>query len=109
MSENHEELPDTVTGLNAESDVVAARSGATTPTSGRPVPADPPEARDSRDAGTPPQGAPDEQAPEEQAAGDSAAGDSAAGEDAVEEEDGGEEEDGVPGQEEVRPDIGPTG
>ncbi|MFG1943263.1 hypothetical protein [Nonomuraea sp. NPDC048826] len=46
MSENPDDLPPAADGLGAESDVVAERSGASTEKAPRPVPADPPEARD---------------------------------------------------------------
>ncbi|MFI6789107.1 hypothetical protein ACIBG4_17455 [Nonomuraea sp. NPDC050383] len=95
MSDNHDEhpepLPGTVTGLNAESDVVAERSGAGTSRSGRPIPADPPEA---------------------QAASEAEAG-AGAGEDAGEEAGAEPDEEGRTGgvgeEPEVRPDAGPTG
>jgi len=44
MSETPEEQPEAVNGLGGESDVVAERSGATTETGRRPIPAEPPEA-----------------------------------------------------------------
>jgi hypothetical protein len=50
MSETPEERPETGNGLGGESDVVAERSGATTETGRRPIPADPPEAEDEADA-----------------------------------------------------------
>ncbi|NUW45440.1 hypothetical protein [Nonomuraea rhodomycinica] len=89
MSDKHDDrpddLPDTVTGLNAESDVVAERSGAGTPRSRRPVPVDPPEA---------------------QAAGGQAGAEG--GEEPAAERGAGR--DGETGEEpEVRPDAGPTG
>ncbi|MEV0148890.1 MULTISPECIES: hypothetical protein [unclassified Nonomuraea] len=91
MSDNHDErpenLPDTVTGLNAESDVVAERSGAGTSRSGRPIPADPPEA---------------------QSASDTDAG-ADAGEEAAAEPDGERQTGGAGEEPEVRPDAGPTG
>ncbi|MGW0484958.1 hypothetical protein [Nonomuraea sp. NPDC003214] len=46
MSDRTDELPEAVSGLGGESDVVAERSGSTTPRLRRPVPVDPPEARD---------------------------------------------------------------
>ncbi|MET8003855.1 hypothetical protein [Nonomuraea glycinis] len=49
MSETPEEQSEAAIGLGGESDVVAERSGATTETGRRPVPADPPEATDEAD------------------------------------------------------------
>ncbi|MGN9842738.1 hypothetical protein ACTMTI_31900 [Nonomuraea sp. H19] len=46
MSEKPEDLPEAVSGVEGESDVVAKRSGAGTPKTRRPIPADPPEAQD---------------------------------------------------------------
>ncbi|GAA2314922.1 hypothetical protein GCM10010149_78170 [Nonomuraea roseoviolacea subsp. roseoviolacea] len=97
MSDKHDErpddLPDSVTGLNAESDVVAERSGAGTPHTGRPVPADPPEAQAGSEAGS--------------GAGSGAEGGDTDGEAAA---DGGADRGGETGEEpEVRPDAGPTG
>jgi hypothetical protein len=43
MSETSDELPEAVGGVSGESDVVAERSGSSTPKSRRPVPADPPD------------------------------------------------------------------
>jgi hypothetical protein len=44
--EQPDELPDAVSGIDGENDVVAERTGADTPKARRPVPADPPEAQD---------------------------------------------------------------
>ncbi|MFB4275623.1 hypothetical protein ACBJ59_10040 [Nonomuraea sp. MTCD27] len=46
MSETSDELPEAIGGVDGESDVVAERSGASTPKSRRPVPADPPDEQD---------------------------------------------------------------
>lgn len=89
MSQDHEETPDAVRGLNAESDVVARRSGAETSTSGRPVPADPPEAQ----AAQPP------------SATDQPPGES----EEPERQEGREETEEAVTEKEVRPDVGPTG
>ncbi|MFI7637232.1 hypothetical protein [Nonomuraea sp. NPDC049400] len=43
MTENSDELPEAVRGIDGESDLVAERSFATTPKYRRPVPANPPE------------------------------------------------------------------
>ncbi|GAA4514164.1 hypothetical protein [Nonomuraea ferruginea] len=58
MSENPGDTSPAADGLGAESDVVAERSGASTEKSRRPIPADPPEARDEPEW-------PDEDRPEE--------------------------------------------
>jgi hypothetical protein len=50
MSDKPEELPEAVSGLGGESDVVAARSGSTTARARRPVPADPADERDEHEA-----------------------------------------------------------
>ncbi|MFC4117561.1 hypothetical protein [Nonomuraea zeae] len=81
MSDTSDELPEAVVGAEGESDVVAERSGAGTPRSRRPVPADPPEARDE-----PEHEREREDGPE------------------LEREDGPDE-----GDEVIRPDAGPTG
>ncbi|MDF2709517.1 MAG: hypothetical protein K0R62_5169 [Nonomuraea muscovyensis] len=97
MSENHEDTPDAVRGLNAESDVVARRSGAETSTSGRPIPADPPEAQAGPSPADAEEGGRSDRPrePEEP-------------EQAEETEQGTEPEDAVT-EKEVRPDVGPTG
>ncbi|WP_157549943.1 hypothetical protein [Nonomuraea candida] len=46
MSETSDELPEAVGGVSGESDVVAERSGSSTPRSRRPVCADPPDEQD---------------------------------------------------------------
>ncbi|TMR88761.1 hypothetical protein [Nonomuraea basaltis] len=43
MSEKPDELPEAVGGVNGESDIVAERSGADTPKTRRPIPANPPD------------------------------------------------------------------
>ncbi|WP_336214254.1 hypothetical protein [Nonomuraea sp. LPB2021202275-12-8] len=88
MSERPDEPPEAANGLGGESDVVAERSGASTERARRPIPADPPEARDDP-------------------AADDEASDEASDEDESAEED--EERDGGDAGEETRPDVGPTG
>lgn len=95
MSQNHEETPDAVRGLNAESDVVAQRSGAETSTSGRPVPADPPEAQAAEQSSAPEQPA---ESPKESEVSEES-----------ERQEGREETEAAVTEKEVRPDVGPTG
>lgn len=83
MNDKPDELPETVGGVNGESDIVAERSGAETPKARRPIPADPPDQQD------PP---PAKEGVEAQ------------------EDEGVREDQGVEEDEEVtRPDAGPTG
>ncbi|MEO3888699.1 hypothetical protein [Nonomuraea sp. B5E05] len=81
MSDKSEEKPDAVGGVEGESDVIAERSGAGTPRSRRPVPADLPAEVDQQE---------DDQQ-----------------EDDLHEEGAGEDEEN--GDDVVRPDAGPTG
>ncbi|GAA3699106.1 hypothetical protein GCM10022224_076330 [Nonomuraea antimicrobica] len=46
MSKTSDELPEAIGGVDGESDVVAERSGASTPRTRRPVSADPPDQQD---------------------------------------------------------------
>ncbi|MFI7703634.1 hypothetical protein [Nonomuraea sp. NPDC049480] len=87
MSENPDELPDAVAGVNGESDVVAERSGAGTPKSRRPIPADPPDQLDE----------PDRKEGAQRHEG-------AQTDEGAQEDRGAEQDEGV-----TRPDAGPTG
>ena len=55
MNDEPEELPDASNRAGGESDVVAERSGATTPMAPRPIPADPPDAQDEPERDEEPQ------------------------------------------------------
>ncbi|TDE42200.1 hypothetical protein E1295_28370 [Nonomuraea mesophila] len=97
MSEKPEDKPDAVAGVEGESDVVAERSGAGTPTSRRPISADLPEddprLDDPQEEGPQeerPQDGPQEERPQDGP------------------QEGSEREEGNDG-EVVRPDAGPTG
>ncbi|MBF8193749.1 hypothetical protein ITP53_50345 [Nonomuraea sp. K274] len=46
MSKRSDELPETVGGIDGESDIVAERSGSSSPRTRRPIPADPPDEQD---------------------------------------------------------------